>query len=512
MHPVSPSRPRPVPPVDRVAPKPAQAAVTPVTVVLDGTSWVEFGGTAVAAHRAARCGRGGSGPAGDPPQHTAGQRRGHRRHHTRRGQGARHPHGRPAREGPGGRLGVHPHPAQRRRGRPGRRRPRRAPDRRRRGTAADPAPHGLGRRQPRTGARALRLRGDGPAHRLRPRLRRHPGRHPVLRAGLDEGRRARRRRHRLEPGRPGDRARPRALRRLRGARRDRRQTLRGRTALHRLERVQGVLERRRGPLGPRGLHQAVQPGVPGAEEGRPGHHGRRSLPRDGQRRPPRARGVHGRHGPVGRPRPADRRRLPVLERAQGRRRLRRRGRLQLHPRRRAAARRVHGHREVHRRQPLGARADRRSAAVVGGVLRRTRRRRRRTRGLVRGPPGRRARHRADRAGRGRHHLRLLLEPGEREGHRLRRLSVDADGHRARRRRTAHVRPARAVRRGVPAGDPVPEGVRGRARSPGARHGRGDPRRQHPRPAHHREDRRQEDRAAGLRGQVARTRRHPTPPT
>ena len=41
----------------------------------------------------------------------------------------------------------------------------------------------------------------------------------------------------------------------------------------------------RGPLGLRGLHPALQPGLQGAEEGRPGHHGRRALSGDGQLRP-----------------------------------------------------------------------------------------------------------------------------------------------------------------------------------------------------------------------------------
>ncbi len=180
--------------------------------------------------------------------------------------------------GTGRRLGLHPHPVQRRRGQ---RRGHRSGSRgcsAKQPAAADPAHHGLGRGQPRARQGAVRLRGHGPAHRLHPCLRRHPGRHPVLRPGLDEGRQARRRQHRLEPGRPGDRPGARALRRLRRARRDRRQALPGRTPLHRLERVQGLLERRRGPLGLRGLHRAVQPRLQGAEEGRQGHHGRRPVP------------------------------------------------------------------------------------------------------------------------------------------------------------------------------------------------------------------------------------------
>src|SRR5690348_10354666 len=43
---------------------------TAVTVAHDGTSWVEFGGTAVAPHRTARRGRGRRGPGGDPGRHT----------------------------------------------------------------------------------------------------------------------------------------------------------------------------------------------------------------------------------------------------------------------------------------------------------------------------------------------------------------------------------------------------------------------------------------------------------
>ena len=65
---------------------------------------------------------------------------------------------------------------------------------------------------------------------------------------------------------------------------------------------------------------------------------------------------------------------------------------------------------------------------------------------------RRAGRRNDRAGQGRRHVRLLLEPGEREGHGLRGLSVDADQRQRRRSEAAHVRPGQPLRQGLPAGD------------------------------------------------------------
>ena len=132
-----------------------------------------------------------AGPGADAAQHAsrhggepAGRRDGDRVHGTRPS-----PDAAPARGG----LGLHPHPVQRRRGRRhATARARRAAAGRRSPTAAEPAHHGLGRGQPRAGHGALRLRGPGPPHRLHPRDRRHARRHPVLRAGLDEGRQGRR--------------------------------------------------------------------------------------------------------------------------------------------------------------------------------------------------------------------------------------------------------------------------------------------------------------------------------
>lgn len=74
----------PVPRYNPVAAEAVPPRRTVVTLALDGTSWVEFGGGAVAAHRSARRGGGHSGPGADGDQHTAerpGRRQGH---HERR--------------------------------------------------------------------------------------------------------------------------------------------------------------------------------------------------------------------------------------------------------------------------------------------------------------------------------------------------------------------------------------------------------------------------------------------
>ena len=192
----------------------------------------------------------------DPPHTLPGSGAGTDGHLARRRQGARHAHRpRPTRTRPGRGLGLHPHPVQRRPGRAAADRAGRGAAVRRRRAAAEPAHHGLGRGQPRTGPRGATTSRDLDR---RIDLIRASGGTPVItlccapdwmkggEAGVDNTDWSQAALETApEPAHYADFA---------AARRDRRQALSGRPALHRLERVQGILERRRGPLGLRGLH------------------------------------------------------------------------------------------------------------------------------------------------------------------------------------------------------------------------------------------------------------------
>ena len=298
------------------------------------------------------------------------------------------PAGRPAA------AGRHPHPPEprprraRRRPPPGRRDPR-GP----RCRLAEPPPHGVRHAQPGARPRRVRLGEPRPAHAAHRRDRRAGHADAVLRARLDEGRRARDDRLDAAGGRPAARA----LRRLRRARRGGRAAVPAGRAGAGVERAQGLLPDRPEPLGPGGLHGALQRGVPGGE-GRPARRGgRRPVRRARQPRP----GAAGRVGParaVGHDRPPRARRRRLLAHAQGRRRLRGRRRQHQDPGRHPPAHPRRRRPEVRGRRPVAARPHG-PADLVGRVLR----------GRPRRSPGRSG------------------EPGQRRGHPRRRRGVRGDG-------------------------------------------------------------------------------------
>ena len=128
-------------------------------------------------------------------------------------------------------------------------------------------------------------------------------------------------------GRPAARS----LRRLRRARRCCRAAVSAGRAGAGVERAEGFLPHRPQPLGPGGLHRALQRGVPRGQSREPGRQGGRAVRRAQQpRRRPAARLGPARAVGGGRL-PRARRRRP-LARAQGRRRLRRRRRQHQDPR------------------------------------------------------------------------------------------------------------------------------------------------------------------------------------
>ena len=153
-----------------------------------------------------------------------------------------------------------------------------------------------------------------------------------------------------------------------------------------MERAEGVLPQRSQPLGPGGLHRALQRGVPRGEVRAPRRQGGRAVRRAQQ---PGRRAAE-RVGParaVGGDRLARARRRRPLARAQGRRRLRGRRRQHQDPRGHPAGERGRGRPEVRRRRPVAA-GPHGPADLVGRVLP-GRARRRRSRPAE---PGDRRRH------------------------------------------------------------------------------------------------------------------------